>query len=155
MQKWQLHLHVLNSEPAPSCWRMVSWIRHQSRFMAFSCQRKLMMLFLSQSLTLFNRVSWENTQTVNGRLATKRTRQSDCRKTKKTSQCVFYFYQGGGEVFSTWMWLRGRVWAFFSHFPTTGSEVTAETRHCQSAHPPLLARTVTCLSNMSVFCFEL
>lgn len=36
---------------------------------------------------------------------------------------------------SMWMWLRSKVWAFFSHFPTTDSEMTAETRHCVSASP--------------------
>lgn len=68
-------------------------------------------------------------------------RQSEAGKQKTFQFWFFSPWRKGDLSLSTW--LRGRVWAFFSHvFPTASSELTAETRnhvcpppHCERALP--------------------
>ncbi len=109
---------------------------------AFSCQRKLTMLFLSQSLNLFNGITWENTQTLNGRTLT-HNNKDETKAMEGNKRCSSVVSTKVAEGISARGCNWEAVWAFFSRFPTTVcSEVTAETRHhvfsfphCQHAQP--------------------
>lgn len=151
MQIWKLHLQVINSEAAPSCWRMVSWIRHQSRSV-HSAAKENSWCFFYHSHSIFSTLGKTLKLLMAAhRLTTIRTRQSDGGK-QKMFQCGFC--QGGGGDLSVWMWLGGRVWAFFSRFPTVCSEVTAETRHHVSPSPTVSTHSHGHMS-IKAFCFEL
>lgn len=128
MQIWKVHL--CNQQLASSFLLKDGWIRHQSRSAHSAAKQNWCFLKIkikSQSLNLFNRMTWGNLFWATCWLTSIRTRRSGAGKQKMFQ---FVFYQGGGGDLSLLMWLRGRVWAFFSQrFPTTGSKVTAETRH--------------------------
>lgn len=155
MQIWKVHL--CNQQLASSFLLKDGWIRHQSRSAHSAAKQNWCFLKIkikSQSLNLFNRMTWGNLFWATCWLTSIRTRRSGAGKQKMFQ---FVFYQGGGGDLSLLMWLRGRVWAFF--FPQVFPPQAPKWQLRQdtvSVLPPLLACTAMvgkCQSNTSAFCF--